>query len=73
MSPSGTPFDSESKFRALLEAAPDAIVLVDGDGRIQLVNVQTERLFGYARHELLGQPVEILVPARFRASDPSRA
>ncbi|MCU1451573.1 MAG: putative multi-sensor signal transduction histidine kinase [Acidimicrobiales bacterium] len=57
---------SEAKFRALLEAAPDAIVGVNADGRIALVNAQTERLFGYGREELLGQPVEILVPDSLR-------
>lgn len=57
----------EQKFRSLLESAPDAIVIVDHSGRIQLVNAQTANLFGYSREELLGQPVEILVPQRFRA------
>ncbi len=50
----------------LLEAAPDAIVAVDGDGRIALVNAQVEKLFGYHPEELLGQPVEILVPESAR-------
>jgi protein-histidine pros-kinase len=54
-------------FRGLLEAAPDAIVIVDGTGSIVLVNSQAERMFGYPRAELIGQPIEILVPARFRA------
>jgi two-component system, cell cycle sensor histidine kinase and response regulator CckA len=54
----------------LLEAAPDAIVLVSADGRIVLVNAQVERLFGYRREELLGQPVEILVPDAARAAHP---
>jgi protein-histidine pros-kinase len=53
-------------FRELLEAAPDAMVIVDGAGVMLLVNRQTERLFGYARHELLGRPVEALMPERFR-------
>jgi protein-histidine pros-kinase len=42
------------------------MVVVDSDGQIRLVNVQTERLFGYARSELVGQPLEILIPERFR-------
>lgn len=57
---------SEATYRALLESAPDAIVVVDRSGEIVLVNSQTERLFGYRRAELLGQPVEILVPRRYR-------
>jgi PAS domain S-box-containing protein len=55
-------------FGAFLEAAPDAIVIVDSEGRIAFVNAQTERLFGFAREELLGQPVESLLPERFRAA-----
>ncbi|MFF2149136.1 PAS domain S-box protein [Kitasatospora sp. NPDC058190] len=57
---------AEQRFRALLEAAPDAMVIVDDTGTITLVNAQTEALFGYRRDELLGHPVELLVPHRFR-------
>ncbi|HUL77208.1 MAG TPA: EAL domain-containing protein [Vicinamibacteria bacterium] len=58
---------SEERFRRLLESAPDAMVIVDHEGRIVLVNAQTDRLFGYQRAELLGQPVDLLVPEHIRA------
>jgi PAS domain S-box-containing protein len=58
---------SEAIFRGLVEAAPDAMVIVDRAGRIVLINSQTERLFGYGRDELLGRPVEVLVPEALRA------
>ncbi len=57
---------SEARFRDLLESAPDAVLITGSDGRIQLVNAQAERLFGYRREELVGQNVEMLVPARYR-------
>jgi len=61
---------SETPFHGLMEAAPDAIILVDKTGIITQVNGQTERLFGYTRRELLGKPVEILVPDKSRAMHP---
>jgi PAS domain S-box-containing protein len=58
---------SPTALRGFLEAAPDAIVVVDGLGRIVIVNRLTERMFGYSRDELLGKTVELLVPERYRA------
>jgi len=58
---------SENRFRAAVESAPAAMLMVDPAGKIDLVNCQLERLFGYTRDELLGQSVEMLIPERFRA------
>jgi PAS domain S-box-containing protein len=60
----------ESHVKALLEAAPDAMVIADRHGKVRLVNAQAERLFGYTRDELLGERVEALIPARFRGAHP---
>ena len=56
----------ELGFVDLLESAPDAIIIVDGHGRISVANHQTEQLLGYSRDELIGQPIEVLLPERFR-------
>ena len=61
---------ADRRFVGLLEAAPDAMLCVEADGRIALVNAQAERLFGYRREELVGQPVEALVPDAVRGVHP---
>ena len=61
---------AERRFRLVVEAAPNAVVMSDRAGVIILVNAQAERLFGYARAELIGQSVDLLVPERFRARHP---
>src|ERR1700690_159436 len=60
----------QTLFEKLFEASPDAIVVTSEEGRIISINTQGERLFGYARQELIGQAVEILVPERFRKAHP---
>lgn len=62
--------DSEERFRMVVESAPNAMIMVDAQGRMTLVNAQTEQLFGYARQELLGQLIEMLVPERYRHHHP---
>ena len=58
---------TEVRFRALLESAPDAMVISGSDGLIELTNLQAERLYGYSRAEMIGRPVEMLIPQEFRA------
>ena len=60
------------RFRGLMEAAPDAMVVVNQTGRIVLLNVRAEKQFGYQRDELLGSPIEILIPQRFRGQHPGQ-
>ena len=61
---------AEEKFRLAVEACPSGIVMADAEGRIVLINAETERLFGYDRQELIGQPVDVLVPPRFQEAHP---
>src|SRR5262249_16635496 len=61
---------TEEQYRLIVEATPMAFIAINRDGVIELVNAQAEKLFGYRRDELLGQPVEMLVPPRFRTNHP---
>lgn len=58
--------EAEARYRLVLEAAPDALVIVGPDGRIAFANAQADQMFGYPRHELLGSEIEVLLPGRFR-------
>jgi PAS domain S-box-containing protein len=60
----------EARFRATVESAPIAMVMVDDSGTIVLVNTEMERIFGYGREELLDQAIEALLPNRYRAAHP---
>ena len=57
---------SQELFQGLLESAPDGIIIADSCGNIMLVNSQTEKMFGFQRKDLIGQPIEILVPDRYQ-------
>jgi PAS domain S-box-containing protein len=61
---------SEERFRLVVEAAPNAMVMINARGEIEMVNAQAERVFGYERSELIGRPVEILLPQRLSAQHP---
>jgi PAS domain S-box-containing protein len=61
---------AEERFRLVVEASPNGIVLVNNQGQIVMVNAQTEANFGYSRDELIGQGVEVLIPERFRGAHP---
>jgi len=62
--------DQERRFQLVVEAAPNSMIMIDPAGKIVMVNTQAERTFGYSRAELVGQPVEMLVPERFRGQHP---
>src|SRR6185369_13946834 len=62
---------AEQRFHAAFESSPHGMVMVDAGGNIVMVNREVERLFGYTRDELVGRPVEVLVPERFRNAHPS--
>src|SRR5262249_17126021 len=61
---------SDDRYRLIVEASPMAFVAINRNGMIELVNAQTEKTFGYSRAELIGQPIEMLVPPRFRTNHP---
>jgi hypothetical protein len=59
---------SPEEYRSLVDSAPDATIVVDGEGRILLTNQRTTDLFGYSRDEMIGHPIEILIPERFHGT-----
>ena len=61
----------EERFRQVVESAPNAMVMIAKGGRIEMVNAQAERVFGFTREEMLGQSIEMLVPVRFRGNHPN--
>jgi len=63
---------AEDRFRALLESAPDAVIIVNADGDIVLVNTQAVNFFGYTHSELLGKPIEMLIPEPFHSRHPGQ-
>jgi two-component system, sensor histidine kinase PdtaS len=66
----GQELAAERRFQLVVEAVPNAMVMLNRAGEIVMINAQAERVFGYSRAELLGQPVEMLVPQRFRGHHP---
>ncbi len=67
VAPAEIPDEGDARFRLVVEAAPNAMIMIDAEGEIQLLNSQAERLFGYERSELLGRSIEVLLPAGLRA------
>src|SRR5205807_1524755 len=61
---------AEERFRAVVQSAPNAMVMIDDTGVINLTNNQADELFGYEPNELLGQPIEVLVPKRIQSRHP---
>lgn len=64
--------EQELHLHGLLESAPDALIVIDETGKIDVANGQVHRIFGYDSGELIGQPIEILIPERFRGEHPAK-
>ena len=62
---------AEAQFQQVVESAPNGMLMIDQQGKMTLVNKQVEQMFGYTREELLGKPVEMLIPERFRHGHPA--